>query len=130
MMRERGFTLLEMTIVLAMVGLLISLIPPVNHRLLDRMRLESATRSAISAVDVAKLRAEITGKPVLLHPADLTFQSEEAVSFFEENTERQITAITSYADGSVTDAEIVLKLREQRRILKIDGLMGSAANVN
>ncbi len=60
---RRGFTLVEMLVVLAILGLLVGLTWPSFHRLLDRSRIVDAAKQVRTELGEARLRAIESGKP-------------------------------------------------------------------
>ena len=60
---RRGFTLVEMLVVLAILGLLVGLTWPSFHRLLNRSRIVDAAKQVRTELGEARLRAIESGKP-------------------------------------------------------------------
>ncbi len=58
--RERGFTLLELLVVLVIAGLLLAVVPPAAGRGSDRVRLRSAAQELAGSLALARSEAILT----------------------------------------------------------------------
>lgn len=65
-MRQRGFTLLEMIVVLAILGLATALVAPAALRGIDSWRRQAELDSLLDQIRALPGDARATGKPILL----------------------------------------------------------------
>ena len=70
-MRERGFTLLEMIVVLAILGLATALVAPSMLRGIDSWRRQAAMDVLIDAIRALPGDARARGRPILIDAAAL-----------------------------------------------------------
>lgn len=80
-----GFTLLELLVVLAILGLLIGLSWPSVHRLLSRARVKEAAKQVRTELGEARLRAIESGTPQV-------FRFQPGTAFFEVRPKEEETA--------------------------------------
>jgi len=107
----RGFTLIEMLVILAITGLIASLTFPAVERGFVRQAFEGAAAQLDGAVRGARADAMRTGRPVaVVLPADLpagiTIAAPERALIF-------------YPDGSSSGAALVLNAGARRRVLVV-----------
>ena len=70
-MRQRGFTLLEMIVVLAILGLATALVAPAALRGIDSWRRQSELDSLLDQIRALPGNARASGRPILLSDAAL-----------------------------------------------------------
>ena len=75
-MRQRGFTLLEMIVVLAILGLATALVAPAALRGIDSWRRQSELDSLLDQIRALPGNARASGKPIAL--SDETLKAKEA----------------------------------------------------
>lgn len=139
----RGFTLLEMMIVLVIAALILAVAPPLLSRALPGTQLKGAARQiaaglrytrghavisqqeAVFKLDVEARRAEISGraKPLKL-PQDLDLRLFTAQA---ELVDEQVGAVRFYPDGSATGGRITVAYDEREYHVDIDWLTGHVA---
>jgi len=83
--KRGGFTLLELLVVLAIMGLLIGLSWPSVHRLLDRTRVKEAAKHVRTELGETRLRAIESGTPQV-------FRFQPGTGFFEVRPKKEETA--------------------------------------
>jgi len=136
-----GFTLLEMLVVLAILGLVVALALPPLRRPPDNLRLEAATRNLASALRFSRAQAIARNADVVL-----TILADRGV--FESSTgsviqlDQEISvemifaaperrggaggAIRFFPDGSSSGGDIVLTLDKRRARISVNWLTGQA----
>ena len=75
-MRQRGFTLLEMIVVLAILGLATALVAPAALRGIDSWRRQSELESLLDQIRALPGNARASGKPIVL--SDDALKAEDA----------------------------------------------------
>lgn len=125
MARARGFTLLELVVVLALAVFLIALVPPLVTAALPGVELKSASRRVAAGLRLAREEAIRTGQAVAFTldleqhhylidgrfrrselPEDLELKLTVAES--EMSSNHQVGAVRFFPDGSSTGGRIVL----------------------
>lgn len=115
-MRRRGWTLLELVVVLSLVGMLLALAVPPTQRLRDRWLARRARDDVAMLFTAARWRAQISGRAVTI-----TLVDAQRVAA-EQDGWRLVRAI---------DAAYGAALRANRPSLvyRADGLAAGAANL-
>jgi len=112
----RGFTLIEMLVILAIAGLIASLAFPAVERGFTRQAFEGAAAQLDGALRGARADALRTGRPVaVVLPADLPAGVSIAAP------ER---ALIFYPDGSSSGATLALNAGDRRRIFVVSADTG------
>jgi general secretion pathway protein H len=138
--RARGFTLLELLVVLALATLLIALVPPLITSAIPGVELKAAARRVATGLRMAREEAIRSGGDAAFvmdveHrafrvdggyrrvelPEDLTLKLEAAES---EMLSEQAGAVRFYPDGSSTGGRIVLTRGEQGYQVGVQWLTG------
>jgi|SoiMethySBSTD1v2_1073268.scaffolds.fasta_scaffold1553394_2 general secretion pathway protein H len=136
-----GFTLLEVLMVLAIIGLVAAFTLPALRRPPDKLRLEAATHTLVSALRFSRVQAIARNEDVIvtLHaerrilesstgPA-LQLDQEISVEMIFAASERRRNgagAIRFYPDGTSSGADIVLTLNKRRTRVSVNWLTGEA----
>jgi general secretion pathway protein H len=136
-----GFTLLEMLVVLAILGLVVALALPTLRRPPANLRLEAATRTLASALRYSRAQAIARNADVILtiHADRKVFQSSvgSAIQLDQEISVEMIFAaperrggaggaIRFFPDGSSSGGDIVLTLDKRRTRISVNWLTGQA----
>lgn len=138
---SRGFTLLELLVVLAIMGLLLGLAAPRFHNIVPGFELQSSTRELAAALRETRSRALERGEPALLVvdlagrryglggstqskelPRDIVLEALTAADDISEETRR--AGFRFFPDGSATGGRITLSRGEQEYRIDIDWLTG------
>lgn len=87
----RGFTLLELMLVLAIGAVLLGMATPALRDMIRRIQLDTAASDLFGAIDLARSQAIARGQRVMLAPRDQggTDWSEGWVVFVDDNGDRQ-----------------------------------------
>ena len=129
-MNERGFTLLEMLVVIALVAMLTVSARTLGKPMLDKVRVDYATKLVASQIEWAERNAILFGQPVAIRQAELGGDSAVHVTLFSPDGISKSTVLWAYPDRSVTSARIVLQLSGRRRSLQLTGLTGRLVEQN
>jgi type IV fimbrial biogenesis protein FimT len=91
-MRQRGFTLIEMMVAIAIVGVLLSIAVPSFQALIYGMRASAEANAVVSAIRFARTEAVKRGTVVSIAPASgSTSLSEGWVVFVDPTNSRSVT---------------------------------------
>lgn len=100
---EKGFTLLELLVVMAILGLLSMAVMPQMLPVLDRIRLQSDARDVAQALRAARQQAISTGKPaaVYIYPYASLYRVQDGKNLpFREGVKCVDTSLApAYSDG-------------------------------
>lgn len=136
--RARGFSLLELLIVLTIAGLAMALVVPSGARMLDAMQSRQAVRDALALLAAARQRAVSSGRAqdVFVQPAqrrvwtgereqrlpgDLTLTVHGAAELNREDT----GVIRFYPDGGASGGGIdILRADGSGTRISVDWLLG------
>ncbi|MGV1100712.1 pilus assembly FimT family protein [Thiovibrio sp. JS02] len=133
---RRGFSLIELLLVLMLLGIIAGVAAPATGRFLDSLRFREQTAELLAAIRYARLMAVGRGRPVHLH-----FVPEEKALFFNgavterkpltlaENGEVVFTPeiLTFYPDGLATPARLVARSGRRSAEFVVDPLTGIPA---
>jgi len=122
--RSAGFTLLEMLVVLAIIGVVAATAPVVNHAMLDRVRLIYAVRSVAARIQKAEILAASRDLPVSLSASALNHGLFAQVTIKAINGVDEVPALWAYADGSASPALVILQAGRRRATLVVNALDG------
>ena len=139
---RRGFSLVELLVVLALVGLSLSVVGPSVGRSLDASRLKASTRSMLTTARTARSLARTEQREVTLmidvesrtygldEQRDLSIQPEatkiEVTAAESERQSENLIGVRFFPDGSATGGLISFSLNNQRYAIEIDWLTGLA----
>lgn len=138
---ERGFTLLELLVVFALIGLVLAIVPVAYQKLHESVTYKSLVRDLIEQNAAARLQAMSSGTPAAL---ELDFEHRrfavppdsrggdwpedyrlEAVVASQDVTDERTARIRYYPDGSSTGGSIrVMRPNGEGVRLRIDWLTG------
>jgi type II secretion system protein H len=130
----RGFTLVEILVVLTIIGLLISMCIPGYARLMPHLHLLSAKHRLLADLRRAHAEAVSTARTVIIafDPETEVYSADGRkekiavkLSLFSGSDEKPV-AVRFYADGSATPARILLSDGGERTGILIDAFTGRA----
>ena len=135
-----GFTLLEALVVLAIIGLVAALTFPSLRRPPDKLRLEVATRTLMSALRFSRAEAIARNNDVIvtMHVDRRSLESstgsavqiDQGISvemIFAADRRRDATgSIRFFPDGTSSGGEIILSLDKRRARILVNWLTGEA----
>jgi general secretion pathway protein H len=139
--RRAGFTLLEMIVVLALIGLLAGMSSQLLRPPSDHLRLESATRAFCATLRATRARAIATNAEaaVVVDLYNKTYVSpaggaaklpaDAAITMDISNTQRLSAAagaISFFPDGTSSGGDIVLQTQGGRATIGVNWLTGGA----
>lgn len=145
-MRERGFTLLEMMIVLVLAGLMLTLVPPLFSGRTSTAELKATARELAAALRFARGQAITRQRETVLmldtERRRYTVSGRErsrrlpkgiGLKLITARSERIAThraSIRFFPDGSATGGQITLSGGKQSYIVDINWLTGRVAIYN
>jgi len=136
----RGFTLLELLVVLAIAGLLMAAVPPLISAVIPGTELKGATRQLAVSLRDARFSSISRGVPVAI-----TFIGTEPARYLVDDKEQQLLPrgatlhirthdnevvsddtfrLRFYPDGSSNGANILLQRNQHNYTVSVDWLMG------
>ena len=143
--KNKGFTLLELLLVLAITGTVLALVSPNLPGALESAKFRSAQRELISALRYARNKAAGSGDPVDFildtkerrinirnsenddHQRRLSLPESATLTLITAKSERRSEtagAILFYADGSSSGGRITLRHGDKQSRIDIDWLTG------
>ncbi len=136
-----GFTLLELMVVLAILGLVLAIVPPNLMKGTGAQALKADTRLVVSGLQYARTRAISQNVPVALvidpQSRRLSIDGTQPIGTFSASTELASlngyrvwqtgapTAIQFLPDGGSTGGEILLSYHQTRYRLSVNWLTGA-----
>lgn len=140
MSRQCGFTLLEVLVVVGIMMLLLTLLPPLLPNVTDNQRMKAAARELAAGLRSARSGAITTQRPVAFgldvkrrayaqgdhsHPLDLPPETTLILrTATTEQTSSHVGAIRFFPDGSATGGEIVLGRGSRSYAIAVHWLTG------
>lgn len=147
---ERGFTLVEMLVVMAILALVLAVVPPLFSTSLSSATLKAASRDLASGLRSARSEAITLNKEVRFRldlaahsfsigdakaavslPSDVDIVIFTALSETESETQGdRAGAIRFFADGSSTGGGITLSAEDRKYVVLVDWLTGRVSIVD
>ena len=130
---RRGFTLLELIMVLALLGIMAGVVAPATGRFLDRLSFRKQTAVLVAGTRYARLMAVGKGRPVAMRfdsQAHLfhfsgAVEGDKAVDLVEgAEFELWPETLVFYPDGLATPGRLVARSGHRSQEFRIDPLTG------
>lgn len=130
---QRGFSLLELIMVLAVLGIMAGVVAPATGRFLDRLSFRKQTAALVAGTRYARLMAVGKGRPV-----EMRFDGQAHLFTFsgavEEKKEVELVeggafefrpeTLVFYPDGLATPGRMVSRSGRRSQEFRIDPLTG------
>ncbi|MCB1875236.1 MAG: GspH/FimT family protein [Chromatiales bacterium] len=137
---SRGFSLLEMMLVLVLLGLIAALTPPLIGKVMQGMELQGAARELAAGLKLARSKAIAANQPT-----DVRFDlgkrayfvpGQNSPRFFPEGVEirlhtaqsetesDQIGSVRFFPDGTSTGGGVDLSMENRLYVIRVDWLTG------
>jgi general secretion pathway protein H len=110
---QRGFTLAELLVVLAILSIVAALLPWTLSRALPQRRLDAAAEILVTELRLAHAKAAMTGQPLEFQVANAT-----------DRHGRPRSSLVLYPDGSASGGRIELRDGANRRVVVVSELTG------
>jgi general secretion pathway protein H len=131
---ERGFSLLELLVVLAIIAAISAAFPLALNRFVPARRLDSAARILLADIRLAQARSLAGNQPVALEPEAHGYRidSQVARSWSASTTlqlrspddARELDALRLFPDGSTSGARFVITDGTRQRRILVSPLTG------
>lgn len=138
--RQRGFTLMEMLLVLAIIGMVMAVAPPLLSAAMPGLQLKSSTRSVAAALRRTRSIAIASGQSAILEidlealtlkvTGDIkTIHIPEAVEITMVTADQEVTSekhgnIRFFPDGTSTGGRVTLRNGDNGYAVDVDWLTG------
>lgn len=130
---QRGFSLLELIMVLALLGIMAGVVAPATGRFLDKLSFRKQTAALVAGTRYARLMAVGKGRPVAMRFDDqsrsLSFSGaveEKKEVELSEGAEFELLpeTLVFYPDGLATPGRMVSRSGRRAQEFRIDPLTG------
>lgn len=138
--KQQGFTLMEMLLVVAIMGIVLAIAPPLLSAAMPGVQLKSATRSIVAALRRTRSVAIASGKSAILEmniealQAKVTgdnriIQLPESVEVSMVTADQEVVSdqnanIRFFPDGTSTGGRVTLRNGENGYAVDVDWLTG------
>lgn len=142
-LRMRGFTLLELLVVLGILLLIITVVPPSLSPALDKVRTRSAARDVVAVLRLARntavasgrettLSVDVSGRQISLNDRirHLALPGDAVISLTTAGAEKMsgtAGAIRFFPDGSSTGGRVTLEHGASRYRIDVNWITGAVA---
>ncbi|MEW8222704.1 MAG: GspH/FimT family protein [Candidatus Thiodiazotropha taylori] len=135
--QSRGFTLIELILVLVLMAMMFTLTPPLMHKAFPALKLKAAARDLVQEIRFVQQSAIISGSESKIsfqlqtdqYQSDLVNQGEvrqlpDGISFIAETSasREQILVLHFYPDGSSSGGLIRLGNKSRGFVITVDWL--------
>jgi general secretion pathway protein H len=140
---QRGFTLLELIVVLGILALVLAIAPPALAPALDQLRIRTAARDVAAALRLARNTAVSSGRETTLsldvserriavndRTRRLALPQDAALTLTTARVEQQSEsegAIRFFPDGSSTGGRVTLEHGSRRYRIDVNWITGAVA---
>ncbi len=127
--RERGFTLIELIVVLVVLGLALSMVLGQGVARSPTLQFDSAVRQVAGALRVARSRAIADDRlvPVIFAPGGFQLDQGTAIAFAPEISLSGNRLIDFTPDGGSSGGQVTLRMGSREMIIGVDWLTGRVA---
>lgn len=110
MYRETGFTIVEVLVVVALIGIIAAFAVPQFGRIIDNNRVVSTANSVVGLMSFARSDAVRRGQRVMIRPADGANWNSGAVA-----------GVDASGDGALSAAEVIRRIEGAEGTLALTG---------
>ncbi len=124
--RERGFTLIELIVVLVILGLALSMVLGQGVARSPTIEFDSAVRQVAGALRLARSRAIADDRmvPVAFAPGGFQLDQETAIAFAPDISLSGNRLIDFAPDGESSGGQVTLRMGSRQMVIGVDWLTG------